>query len=235
MYYGSYYRKCITWTELLQLELYVFGKYGSITSISREENDIMCGRYYVDDETAREIEKLVREVDRNLKEKQRKRDVYPEQQAAVIHANGSHHLKAQSMVWGFPGYKGPRSIINARSETVLQRRMFRESALHRRCIIPARGFYEWDPAKNKVSFMRNDEPILFMAGLYDRFQEQNRFVILTTQANASVQRVHDRMPLIMERSEILDWILDDHSVEYFLHKTPVLLDSWQEYEQQMLL
>ena len=60
-------------------------------------------------------------------------------------------------------------------------------------------------------------------------------MILTTQANASIEKVHDRMPLIMEREEILDWILDDRSIEYFLHKTPVLLDSWQEYEQQMLL
>ncbi len=194
----------------------------------------MCGRYYIDDETAREIEKLVREVDRNL-QNQKKGDVYPEQEATVLHGSGSHRLTTASMIWGFPGYKGPRAIINARAETVLERQMFRENALHRRCIIPASGFYEWDRAKNKVSFMRKDAPVLFMAGLYERFQNQNRFVIITTRANASVEKVHDRMPLIIEKEEIKDWILNDASVKFLLHKTPVMLDSWQEYEQQMLI
>lgn len=73
----------------------------------------------------------------------------------------------------------------------------------RRCVIPAKGFYEWNVKKVKYQFERLDqEAVLFMAGCFQRFQEQEWFVILTTQANASVSPVHHRMPLVLEKNEI---------------------------------
>ena len=80
--------------------------------------------------------------------------------------------------------------------------MFRESALHRRCVIPARRFYERDREKNKVTFQKEDQKVIFMAGLYNQFEGQDRFVILNTQANSSVSGVHDRMPLLLEEKEL---------------------------------
>ena len=59
-------------------------------------------------------------------------------------------------------------------------------------------------------------------------------MILTTQANASVIQTHDRMPLILERSELEDWVYNDQFTEFALKKTPVLLQKYQEYEQQSL-
>ena len=112
--------------------------------------------------------------------------------------------------------------------------MFRESVLHRRCIIPAKHFYEWDPDKNKVTFFRQDKPVVYLAGFYNRFQDEERFIILTTQANASVSSVHDRMPLILEENELKDWVYDDKFMEFALHKTPPGLEREQEYEQQSL-
>ena len=64
-------------------------------------------------------------------------------------------------------------------------------------------FYEWNVKKEKYQFERLDqEAVLFMAGCFQRFQEQEWFVILTTQANASVSPVHHRMPLVLEKNEI---------------------------------
>ena len=192
----------------------------------------MCGRYYVDDDTAREIEKVVREVDKKLR-RERSGDIYPSQSAAVITGRKSY-LLAEEMAWGFPQYQKKGLLINARAETVLERKMFRDSALHRRCIIPAKHFYEWDADKNKVTFMREDQPAIFMAGFYNRFQDEDRFIILTTQANGSVSPVHHRMPLILYRNELENWVYDDIFLEFSLHKTPPQLERRQEYEQQNL-
>ena len=192
----------------------------------------MCGRYYVDDETAREIEKLVRDLDRKL-QIERTGDVFPAQNATIIKGQ-EHHLAAEQMRWGFPGFEKGKLLINARAETALERPTFRESVQDRRCIIPARGFYEWNKSKEKFTFERKETPVLFMAGCYNRYEGQERFVILTTDANSSVAPVHNRIPLILEPEELGDWVLDDQATESLLHKTPVLLEQRAEYEQMRL-
>ncbi len=109
----------------------------------------MCGRYYVDDETAGEINKMIYRADGKVK------------------------------------------------------KTFRDSVEHRRIVIPAAWFYEWNRKKEKNIFYRKEQPVLFMAGIYKRYQGEERFVILTTKANASMEPVHDRMPLILEENEII--------------------------------
>ena len=215
----------------------------------------MCGRYYVDDETAREIRRLVLKLDQRFQgrsdqnmtqEAAQKMDagslcepaagsaaVFPSQKAMVIMGK-ERHLEAEQMIWGFPRFDGKGLLINARAETAVERRTFRESVLHRRCVIPAKGFWEWNKSKEKFSFERQDSQVMFMAGCYDCFKGQERFIILTTEANSSVKSVHDRMPLILEQNELEDWVTDDNAAEYFLHKTPVLLEREAEYEQMSL-
>ena len=207
----------------------------------------MCGRFYVDEGTAREIERVIRGVDLRI-QKMRTGDIYPSQSAGILTchsqqknplsagpaAEKSPALELNEMHWGFPQYQKKGLLINAKAETVLERRTFRESVLHRRCVIPARQFYEWDSDKNKVTFFREDRAVLFMAGFYNRFQDEVRFIILTTQANASVSPVHNRMPLVLDEGELEDWVYDDKFTEYVLHKTPTELRREQEYEQQSL-
>lgn len=225
----------------------------------RKMDKTMCGRYYVDDETAREIRRLILKLDQRFQGKSdRKSDqnmeqeavqkvdagslhgpaagfmaVFPSQKAMVIMGR-ERHLEIEQMVWGFPRFDGRGLLINARSETAAERRTFRECVLHRRCVIPAKGFWEWNKSKEKFSFERRDSQVMFMAGCYDCFDGQDQFVILTTEANPSVKPVHDRMPLILERSELEGWVTDDCAAEYFLHKTPALLEREAEYEQMSL-
>lgn len=208
----------------------------------------MCGRFYVDEGTAKEIERVIRGVNLRI-QKMRTGDIYPSQPAGILTchslpknplsvdpaAENSLALELKEMHWGFPQYQKKGLLINARAETALERKTFRESVLHRRCVIPARHFYEWDSDKNKVTFFREDRSVLFMAGFYNRFQDEVRFIILTTQANASVGPVHNRMPLVLENGELEDWVYDDKFTEYALHKTPPELWREQEYEQQSLL
>ena len=192
----------------------------------------MCGRFYVDEETAKEVERVVQNVDLRMRN-MHFGDLYPSQTAGILTGDVSG-LDLKEMNWGFPQYQKKGLLINARAETALERKTFRESVLHRRCIIPAKHFYEWDSDKNKVTFFQQDKTAVYLAGFYNRFQDEERFIILTTQANASLSSVHERMPVILEENELKDWVYDDKFTEFALHKTPPELRRKQEYEQQSL-
>lgn len=185
----------------------------------------MCSRYYID----REVYKAIGRADLQKREG----DICPSCSGPVLTAKGGE-IQAREMTWGFPQYQKNGLIINARAETVREKNMFRDSVLHRRCIIPARHFYEWDKDKNKAVFYRKDAPVLYMAGFYSWFSQGQRFVILTVEANDSVRQVHSRMPLILEQTEIEPWILDEGFLDAALHKIPAQLDRFQEYEQLSL-
>lgn len=199
----------------------------------------MCGRYYVDDDTAREIEKLVRQVDERMRQAPaagsllQAKDIHPSEVAPVLAAEGQN-ICCRWQRWGFPGFQGRQLIFNARSESALEKRMFRESVEQRRIVVPATWFYEWNKNKEKNIFYRKGQPVLYMAGLYNRYQDEDRFVILTTEANDSMRPVHDRMPLVLERDEIRRWLNEDQMVETFLKKTPPLLERRMDFEQMSL-
>ena len=193
----------------------------------------MCGRYYIDDETAKEIAKLVRQTDERLRRESMGRDIHPSDLAPVLRGEGNGLLSAWQH-WGLPGFQNKGVIFNARSETVLEKRMFRDGVRHRRVVVPCTWFYEWNKNKEKVTFLRNDSPVIFMAGFYNRFEDGDHFVILTTDANESMKSTHDRMPLILERNELDQWVLDDSKTETILCQKPVLLKKRAEYEQQTL-
>lgn len=161
------------------------------------------------------------------------RDVLPSDEALLISGSGST-LCAEHMRWGFPAVQPGRLLINARAETALTKPTFSDSVQKRRCVIPAAGFYEWDKAKNKVTFTLPEAPCLFMAGFFRPFGNDIRFIILTTAANDSMLPVHDRMPLILPKSEIADWILAPGKTAEYLRRTPPLLHRRQEYEQMTL-
>lgn len=199
----------------------------------------MCGRYYIDDDTAREIEKLVRQMDERMGQasvtgsSMRAKDIHPSEVAPVIAAEGQK-LCCRWQKWGFPGFYGKRLIFNARSESALEKKLFRESVGQRRIVVPAALFYEWNGNKEKNVFYRKEQPVLYMAGFYNRYQGEDRFVILTTAANDSMRPVHDRMPLVLEREEIQRWLNEDLLVETFLQKIPPLLERRTDFEQMSL-
>lgn len=191
----------------------------------------MCGRYYVDDETAKEIEKLVRNIDNRLKAASKPGDIYPTNQAMVLQGESKGNILCD-MIWGFPKYQQKGVIFNARSETALEKQTFGDSTKHRRCIIPSKGFYEWDKDKNKIVFENPDGQVMLLAGIWNQYGVDKQFVILTTNANDSVKKVHDRMPLIIEPDEVEMWLYDDKSVEFLLHKQPRELKIVSGFVQQ---
>jgi putative SOS response-associated peptidase YedK len=93
-------------------------------------------------------------------------------------------------------------VANARSETFREKPAFRDAVSHRRCLIPADGFYEFEKAgKARVPhyfYLKEHRPFFF-AGLWQRETETNpaAFVIVTTDPNDLLRTVHDRMPVML--------------------------------------
>ena len=193
----------------------------------------MCGRYLIDDNTFRAIRALTQNPDCDTALQLRIGDVFPGQTAPVLLPNPSG-LTVRLQSWGFPVFGKNRLVFNARSESVLEKPMFRDSVRLRRCIIPAGAFYEWNPSKEKYTISHPDHRLLFLAGLYNRFDDEDHFVILTTKSNRSMAAIHPRMPLILENDQLSDWLRDAARTEAFLQQSPPDLETVTEYHQQTL-
>ncbi|MDO4168648.1 MAG: SOS response-associated peptidase family protein [Lachnospiraceae bacterium] len=193
----------------------------------------MCCRFFIDEETINDIQRIVAKIDVNVNTK-RTGDIYPSDTATII-AKKNRNLYAEDMRWGFPSYYNSQLMINARAESALQKQSFSESVLYRRCIVPAKKFYEWDASKTKVTFTYPESPSIYMAGFYHQFQGEQRFIVLTTAANDSMKRIHDRMPLILRENQIEEWIFADHLVDKYLKLESPMLTKYQEYEQMSFL
>lgn len=196
----------------------------------------MCGRYHFSAELLDEIRDLTEQKDWKLELRVLDRDIHPGDTAPVITAAGDQggSLRACRQKWGYPGPGGKGLVFNARSESVFEKRMFRDSVSQRRAAVPVSWFYEWNKNKEKFTFTKEGSRILFLAGFYGRYEDGDRFVILTTQANASMAPVHSRMPLVLEREQVREWILDSKKTKELLGQEPPRLARDCEYEQQTL-
>lgn len=196
----------------------------------------MCGRYHFSAELLDEIRDLTEQKDWKLELGVVDRDIHPGDTAPVITAAGDQggSLRACRQKWGYPGPGGKGLVFNARSESVFEKRMFRNSVSQRRAAVPVSWFYEWNKNKEKFTFTKEGSRILFLAGFYGRYEDGDRFVILTTQANASMAPVHSRMPLVLEREQVREWILDSKKTKELLGQEPPRLARDCEYEQQTL-
>ncbi|RHU83540.1 SOS response-associated peptidase [Ruminococcus sp. OM08-7] len=190
----------------------------------------MCSRYYIDPGMMEDISRVVQNIDGRIRLVQG--DIRPTDVAPVI-GQSEYGLELGMCRWGYPLSKGKNPVINARVETVMDKPSFQNGILYHRLLIPTDGFYEWNSQKEKSTFSRSDSSVLYMAGFCDWFKNERRFVILTTAANDSMKKTHDRMPLILEKEQIADWF-DNSKMSALLYQTPALLNRQTEYEQQSL-
>jgi putative SOS response-associated peptidase YedK len=126
------------------------------------------------------------------------------------------------MRWGLvPGWwKKPLkemkvATFNARSDTIADKPMFRDSFKRRRCLIPASGYYEWvttPEGKQPYYFTRRDGQVITIAGVQDGWTEPQSgerlrsCSMVITDANKFVSDIHDRMPVILEAERFEQWM-----------------------------
>ncbi len=139
-------------------------------------------------------------------------NIAPTQRAAIIRFEQGtmyplvqHQPSATMLEWGIQSHGKP--IINARSETILEKPLFRDSMLERRCLVPATGWYEWrsvDGQKYPYHLSLESKQDMAFAGIW-RGEE---FSLLTTRAAEGYEHIHDRMPVILTRERWKVWLAD---------------------------
>lgn len=147
-------------------------------------------------------------------------------------------------------------LINARVETLAEKPSFRRAYTARRCLLPADGYYEWytppgedapktkagKPAKQPFFIHRRDGHSLAMAGLYEWWHDKSRerddpaawlltATVITTSSTDAVGRIHDRMPLVVDREGWADWLdpsrgPDDHLQRLLVPAGDTELDAY---------
>ena len=113
-----------------------------------------------------------------------------------------------------PPAKKPLLLANARAETLLDKPAFRDATQHRRCLVPADGFYEWEkagPARLPHYFTLKSRQPFFFAGLWEpeTAAAPASFALVTTAPNPLLQPIHDRMPVILGPNSGPAWLGDE--------------------------
>ena len=155
----------------------------------------------------------------------------------IVNSTGGSSVVSFS--WGLiprwaPDASRAASLINARIETVAEKPSFRDLVAQHRCVIPMDGYFEWKeqlrhdamkPIKQPFYFSARSQSryshqgVLAVAGLWTAWKDPNQSngqvvhtaVALTTDANDMVSQVHHRMPVLLDRSGVANW-LDDKNI-----------------------
>jgi putative SOS response-associated peptidase YedK len=189
----------------------------------------MCGRYVCEEDQSIDLAALYRAVrishpDVTLKSG----EIFPTETVPLLMGR---EVTPAPAAWGFRGFDGKGIIINARAETAAVKPAFADAVRGGRCVIPATGYFEWTPTKEKHRFSPADGELLYMAGLCRVTPEGLRFVILTTPASPVplAASVHPRMPLLLPAPSVGDWIREPAFARHYLQSPAVtaipLLDT----------
>ena len=182
----------------------------------------MCCRYYIehDDPEIRDILESVNRsplVSRFLKAGDAVTaggEIFPTAVVPVIASGKDGRPRVFPMKWGFT-VPGIRPLFNARVETAPVKQSFREAWEQHRCVVPASYYFEWKHVATKSGKSRvtdryaiqpEGKSATWLCGLYRLEDQLPHFVILTREPSDAVREIHDRMPLILPRQYIDDWV-----------------------------
>lgn len=179
----------------------------------------MCGRFTYTF-TWKQLHRLMELTDWPEVELAPRFNVAPSQAAPVIRQREDGTRTGSMLRWGLiPSWADDAAIgnrlINARGETVAEKPAFRSAFAKRRCIVPISGFYEWkkiEGEKRKQPYWigRKDREPIALAGLWERWSKGEEpidsFTLITTEPNALMATLHDRMPVILDPGAFARWL-----------------------------
>ncbi len=151
-------------------------------------------------------------------------NVAPGSEVVTVTTDRDGRPRGEMLRWGLvPSWakesSGGFKMINARAETLMDRSAYRTPFERFRCLIPADGFYEWQPVpgqprKQPFHITRADGDLFAFAGLWSVWhrgepEELRTCTIITTAANERIAPIHDRMPVILPPEAEKPWLAHD--------------------------
>ncbi|MEI6748697.1 MAG: SOS response-associated peptidase [Bacteroidales bacterium] len=174
----------------------------------------MCGRFSLTVNEAELNERFL--LSGGIEPYEARYNCAPTQSLAVI--TNTERDKINYLRWGLvPSWakdiKIGAKMINARSETILEKPSFRTAFSRRRCLVPATSFFEWKQEKVKIPYVIQliGGEIFSMAGIWDEWKNPEgilvqSFSIITAEANKTMQQLHNRMPVILSKKNEKVWL-----------------------------
>ena len=153
-------------------------------------------------------------------------NIAPTQYVAAIRNDQEGERELVMLRWGLVPFwaKDPsigNRMINARAETVAEKPSYRNAYRHRRCLVLADGFYEWQKqGEAKTPFfisLASGEPFA-LAALWENWTDKQSgeslqtTTLITTDANAFMERLHHRMPVVLEASSASEWLAGSNTL-----------------------
>jgi putative SOS response-associated peptidase YedK len=146
-------------------------------------------------------------------------NIAPTQQIlAIVSINNKwqHQFLGWGLIprWSKRNRISTKPLINARRETLSEKSSFKDAFVHRRCLILADGFYEWNQhlyQKNPLYFHLENHSIFAFAGLWESWKDSdgriiNSTTIINTSAEGIMNTIHPRMPVVLSPSVYDQWL-----------------------------
>ena len=181
----------------------------------------MCGRYQLDltvKENFRERFDIENDLPEDLKSSW---NIAPSQEQPVVVSNSPNRIEI--MIWGLIPFweekkEKPHGLINVRDDSAINKKWAHKYLQEQRCIVPATGFYEWaklKEGKQPYNIKLKKQEYFGMAGIYSvtkhptTGKEIYSYAILTTSPNKVMEKIHNRMPVILRKEDESDWLSHD--------------------------
>ena len=167
----------------------------------------MCGRFSLSSNLEELQNEFSNEISGNFPVKY---NISPGQSPVVISLK-KNNFYLNKIHWGFKVPKLGKLVINARSETIIEKPLFKNLLLQNRCLIPANSWFEWDNEKKPYLIKHKKNDIIAFAGL-QRIEEnqESSFVIITADAEKDLKKIHNRTPLVINKENFLFWLGNDY-------------------------
>lgn len=167
----------------------------------------MCGRFSLSSNLEELQNEFSNEISGNFPAKY---NISPGQSPVVISLK-KNNFYLNKIHWGFKVPKLGKLVINARSETIIEKPLFKNLLLQNRCLIPANSWFEWDNEKKPYLIKHKKNDIIAFAGL-QRIEEnqESSFVIITADAEKDLKKIHNRTPLVINKENFLFWLGNDY-------------------------
>ncbi len=200
----------------------------------------MCGRF-VQRYTWDEVQDLYELPDGPARNLQAHYNVAPTDPVEVVRPAAAGGVELVSMRWGLVPWWWKKPLkqlpasFNARPETVADKPMFRDAFARHRCVIPASGYYEWlkrSDGRQPYFISAPDGGVLSFAGLWDRWKNPETgepvisCTIIVTDANALTRSIHDRMPVVLDNTDIRPWLNGEAGTELLRPAAEDRLRMW---------
>jgi len=196
----------------------------------------MCGRFELTTDFEKLPKILKKDYPRGLDNKYEVQNlIRPTDPVLVIKNEG--RIKTTFMSWGFispwakyPFEKGKQRPFNARSETIEEKKLFSGSWKHKRCLIPANGFFE-----KKYRIRKKNYKTFWLGGIWSKWSspdgaEIESCCILTTEPNTLVKPIHHRMPVVIPDRYEEQWTEQIKDTNQLKDLLPIMMgwspDGW---------